>query len=72
MSNTNTGNRYMVYDDTNKIIVEQGLSSRRKARSLKRLIDAQAREANQGRSTPSCIKVFTDVDHPRGEGIYLH
>lgn len=72
MARINTGNRYLVYDDNTKTVIEQGFSSRQAARHVKRVLDYQNKAANQFRNTPSFVKVFTDVDHPRGAGIYLH
>lgn len=72
MARVNTGSRYMVFDKETNTIIEQGISTRAKARVLKRTLDYQRSAANQFRATPSPIVVYTDTDHPRGAGIYLH
>lgn len=72
MAKFNSGNRYLVYDDSKLSIVEQGFSSRSAARMFKRELDYKLKAENQFRNTPSPYKVFTDNDHPRGSGIYLH
>ena len=72
MSNVSTGNRYFVFDEVNEVVVEGGFATRSQARMFKRDLDYKTKAANQFRNTPSNFKVYTDMDHPRGPGIYLH
>lgn len=64
--------RYVVIDKSTEQVVVEDLRSRQSARIAKRQLEYAAREANGFVQSPSKYYVETDVDHPRGAGIYSH
>lgn len=64
--------KYAVIDESTQTVVSEGHSTRQAARLAKRDLDYKASAANGFRNTPSHYYVESDVDHPKGAGIYYH
>lgn len=64
--------KYAVIEAATQMVVSDGHNTRQSARIAKRELDYKDSAADNFRNKPSRYYVESDVDHPKGAGVYYH